>query len=276
MPRVGSDLINHRCNRSRQARADRGPRPELRSVRQRREAIRSHSTYFGTGAVPSVSVVIATRRAEHVAAIVTAMAGQSYPDLELVVCLHGMRPWPALTSMLAESGRPYQAIGVPAETSFGAVLGQATARARGTLLAKVDDDDSYGPEHIWDLVIARHYSGATMVGKGAEFVYLEDGDVTVRRWSGRPESEDTFVAGGTMLIGKSIIELVTGSPCRAVGQALHSATGRRLVPHAPLGYLYHRRARGHTWDPGQEYFLRNTRARWDGRYLPDPGPVTVA
>ena len=38
---------------------------------------------------------------------------------------------------------------------------------------KVDDDDRYGPEHIWDLVLARQFSGATVVGKGAEFVYLE-------------------------------------------------------------------------------------------------------
>jgi hypothetical protein len=29
----------------------------------------------------------------------------------------------------------------------------------------MDDDDFYGPEHVWDLVVARLYSGAEIVGK---------------------------------------------------------------------------------------------------------------
>jgi hypothetical protein len=32
----------------------------------------------------------------------------------------------------------------------------------------------------------------------------------------------------------------------------------------PLGYVYHRRAAGHTWDPGQPYFLDSAYDRWTG------------
>ena len=52
---------------------------------------------------------------------------------------------------------------------IGLLGAEATRVAQGTLLTKVDDDDLYGPEHVWDLVLARCYSGAAVVGKGAEF-----------------------------------------------------------------------------------------------------------
>jgi hypothetical protein len=143
-------------------------------------------------------------------------------------------------------------------------------------VTKFDDDDTYGPEHIWDLVLARHYAAATMVGKGAEFVYLEDARVTVRRWSGKPEWDDTMVAGGTMLIDKADLEELGGwrPVARSVDRGLLdrvNRAGATVYRTHPLGYLYHRRPQGHTWDPGTEFFLQNTRQRWDGLMCPDGG-----
>ena len=73
---------------------------ELRSIAQRREAIRQHSTAFvlsravsdvfpSVGRPPTVTAVLVTRRPGHVAATVDALASQSYPELEIVVGLHG-------------------------------------------------------------------------------------------------------------------------------------------------------------------------------------------
>ena len=44
----------------------------------------------------------------------------------------------------------------------------------------MDDDDWYGKEHISDLLLAASYSNADLVGKGSEFVYLMEEDITVR------------------------------------------------------------------------------------------------
>ena len=159
---------------------------ELRSVRQRRTALRQHSRRFGGGDWPTVSALLATRRPENLPAILRAMLAQSYPNLEIVLCLHGIELPVECATLLAGCGRPYEVVPVPETEIFGAALGLASARASGSLLTKFDDDDTYGPDHVWDLVLARHYSGATLVGKGAEFVYLEDNDLTIRRWSGRP------------------------------------------------------------------------------------------
>ena len=64
------------------------------------------------------------------------------------------------------------------------------------LLSKVDDDDWYGPDHIWDLVLAREVSGAALVGKGSEFVSLASSEATIRRFIGGADTWTTTIGGG--------------------------------------------------------------------------------
>jgi hypothetical protein len=91
---------------------------------------------------------------------------------------------------------PVTVVEAPAGLPFGAVLNRMAAVASGTFLAKVDDDDWYGPDHLADLLLAQLYSGADLVGSAPEFVYLEPLDVTIRRRVGT-ERFAPFVAGGT-------------------------------------------------------------------------------
>ncbi|MFY1697002.1 MULTISPECIES: glycosyltransferase [unclassified Solwaraspora] len=253
---------------------------EARSVRQRRAALRGHAAglrlpALATGGLPvlgqppSVSAILVTRRAELVPVALAAIAAQTYPELEIVLGLHGIDlPEPA-RRMLSDCGRPFEVVRLPASADFGAALGAVTRRARGTLVTKFDDDDSYGVEHVWDLVLARHYSGAVLVGKGAELVHLEREGVTLRRSSGVPEAYGDVVAGGTMLLAKGDLEAVGGwRPVpRSVDLGLIErlrAAGASVYRTHPLGYLYHRRPTGHTWDPGEAYFVDSAYARWPG------------
>lgn len=253
---------------------------EARSVRQRRAALRGHAAglrlpALATGGLPvlgqppSVSAILVTRRAELVPVALAAIAAQTYPELEIVLGLHGIDlPEPA-RRVLSDCGRPFEVVRLPASADFGAALGAVTRRARGTLVTKFDDDDSYGVEHVWDLVLARHYSGAVLVGKGAELVHLEREGVTLRRSSGVPEAYGDVVAGGTMLLAKGDLEAVGGwRPVpRSVDLGLIErlrAAGASVYRTHPLGYLYHRRPTGHTWDPGEAYFVDSAYARWPG------------
>ncbi|MEO3743547.1 glycosyltransferase [Plantactinospora sp. B5E13] len=253
---------------------------EIRAVRQRRAVLRRHGRAFaltglagpafpGLPTVPPVSALLVTRRLAQVPEAVAAIEAQSYPNLEIVLCLHGVTLPADLRSRLADCRRPLEIHEVPAGHSFGAVLGEATARARGSLVTKFDDDDTYGPEHVWDLVLARHHSGATLVGKAAEFVHLAALDTTVRRDAGAPESFTTVVAGGTMLLARGDLEQVGGwrpvprSVDRGLIDRVRRAGGLVYRTH-PLGYVYHRRSTGHTWDPGLEYFLRGGGVQWSG------------
>ncbi|REF94387.1 glycosyltransferase involved in cell wall biosynthesis [Asanoa ferruginea] len=253
---------------------------EAHSVRQRRAALRGHATglvlprlvagaFPLLGELPTVSAILMTRRPERLAPVLDALEKQSYPGLEIVVGLHGCPAPESLTAWAAKCPRPVSVVEVPAGVDFGTALGLATARSNGSLVTKVDDDDTYGPEHVWDLVLARHFSGATLVGKGAEFVHLEERDETIRRKSGNSEAYAEVVAGGTILIGRGDLENAGGwRPVpRSVDLGLITrvkAGGGLVYRTHPFGYVYHRRAQGHTWDPGERYFLDAAFARWPG------------
>jgi hypothetical protein len=90
-----------------------------------------------------------------------------------------------------------------------------------------------------------------------------------------------MVAGGTMLIAKGDLESVGGwRPVpRSVDLGLIDRLrrdGAMIYRTHALGYIYHRRATGHTWDPGDQYFLDAAFARWPGLpplALGDPEPA---
>lgn len=237
---------------------------ELRSVQQRRLAIREHTAGLARTRPPTVSALLVTKRPQLVAHAVAVLAGQTYPELEIVVAVHGS-PAP---SDLSAGDRPLRIVEVPASQVLGEALAAATGAATGELVTKVDDDDRYGPEHIWDLVLARHYSNATVVGKGAEFVYLEPDEMTVRRRMAAEAETDT-VAGGTIALTRAELAASGGWPAvpHSVDRALLDqiiAGGGSVYRTHPLGFIYTRHGAGHTWDPGLEYFKRDPLRTWPG------------
>lgn len=248
---------------------------EARSVAQRRAAMRGHDSGLTTSparpdsALPTVTALVVSRRAHLVSRVVSLLAAQTYPRLEAVVALHGAELGDRTRQELKEASIPVEVVELPATISLGEALSQATLRARGTLVTKVDDDDRYGPEHIWDLVLARRFSGATVVGKAPEFVYLAGEELTIRReWTS--ETYDKVVAGGTIMISRGDLESVGGwrpvprSVDRTLLERVLQAGGLVYRTH-PLGFAYTRHDEGHTWDPGgSEFFLRTAIRKWQG------------
>ena len=81
----------------------------------------------------------------------------------------------------------------------------------GDLLTKMDDDDLYAAHHIWDLVLARQYSGAQLVAKAVETVYLTRTNTTVQQFLGGAETYRwPHLAGGAMMIARGDLERVGG------------------------------------------------------------------
>ena len=147
----------------------------------------------------------------------------------------------------------------PADTIFGKVLEAAARAADGDVILKMDDDDWYSPDAVADLLRARAYSGADLVGMPPEFHYLEERDLTVRR--GHPsELYATFVAGGTMMVDRLMLREVGGfRPVRKYVDAqllaaVRVAGGAIYRTHG-LGYLLRRTSSGHTWQVDLDYLL---------------------
>ena len=244
---------------------------EALSVRMRRAALREHSLGSRVRQVaeraladpprlPLVSILLVTRRPELLARALAAVRRQTYPRLELVLGLHGE----GFGEVAARAAGPAAAVTVlrlDAALPLGSALNAATQAARGTLLTKMDDDDLYGPEHVWDLVLAQEYSRAELVGKGNEFAYLAASDRTIRRFSDGGEGYgSTVLAGGTLLITRHLLDRVGGwtRSRRAVDQALALAVARagsRVYRTHPYGFLLVRHGHQHTWDVPEVHFL---------------------
>ncbi|MFD6949425.1 glycosyl transferase family 2 [Nocardiopsis sp. TSRI0078] len=258
-------------------------RREEYSVRLRRAALRTHGQRsrwraLGTEAgiplprSPRVSVILCTRRPEMVGFALAQIARQRDVDLEVVLTLHGFpADRPEVRSAVAafrDTGLPLVVHEADAGQVFGSVLNDSVARASGDLISKWDDDDWYGPDHLADLLLARTYSGAELVGVGQDFVYLQEVDLTVWR-NRRSEAATRFIAGGTILTDRVVLEETGGfRPLpRAIDTQLLIAVirgGGRIYRAHGLGYVLRRTGGGHTWSEDMGFFLHNHTQQWSG------------
>ena len=249
---------------------DDGLAREQHSVTTRRAALDTHSTLAwrrdlaeraGVRFVgqPKVSVLLATKRPHQLDFAMRQLARQQDVELQVVLGTHGWSV--AEEEVRARLGR-HDVVVRPhdKDTFFGDVLNDAATVADGDVLLKVDDDDWYSPHAIHDLLLARRYTGAEVVGMPSEFVHLEELGVTARR-NHPTEIFNRFVAGGTIMIERHVLRSVGGfrRVRRFVDAQLLNAVeadGGRIYRTHGLGYVLRRTASGHTWQSDPESFRR--------------------
>ena len=163
-----------------------GPPPQLVRYNDWRQVEVAAPGAFEPPLLPLVSVLLVTRRPALLAHALAGLARQTYPRVELVLGLHG-DGFTGVDWCLADLSMPATVVRVDSAQPLGAVLNSAVAASGGTFLTKMDDDDAYGCEHLWDLVLAHEYSQAHLVEKTPEFVYLAASDMTVRMHRGCSE-----------------------------------------------------------------------------------------
>ena len=101
-------------------------------------------------------------------------ASAASTSLELVLAPHGFDPTRPRVRELLGPGVDLQVVpAAPSRRSSATSSTRPPARAGGDVMLKMDDDDWYAPDAIADLLRARAYSGAELVGMPAEFHYLE-------------------------------------------------------------------------------------------------------
>jgi hypothetical protein len=246
---------------------------ERHSIALRRLVHRHHSVYENLAALaaahghtvsasPSVSILMATNRPQMVTFAIEQMAAQQYPNVEILCGLHGFSLPAASRERVAALAPNVQLFDVATDRDLGEVLALLGERATGDLVTKWDDDDWYTTEHLLDLVAAMRYSGAGVVGKPAEYVYLSSLDLTLRRFSTGAETFSTTIAGGTLMLTRSLLDEVGGWPAgpRRVDRLLIEAVeamGAPIYRMHGLGYLLRRdsHATNHTWLAEDDYFL---------------------
>ena len=271
---LGADLHDLMAN-DRVATASAHEREQL-SIAMRRCALRDHSLRSRSRQVlgsanfdaplPEVSILAPTRRPERLGALIDAVGAQTYPRLELVLALHGegFAGDAEMAKLLASLKHSVQVVRVDGVQPLGAVLRAAAAAAGGTLLTKMDDDDFYAREHVWDLVLAHEYSGAALVGKSAEYVYLQRRDQTLRDSYRQGFSERyvpfPVVSGGVLMIARHDLDGAGGwrrvprHVDNALAQDVFALGGRIYWTHG-VGYVRVRHGDEHTWTVDDSHFL---------------------
>ncbi|WP_457207394.1 glycosyltransferase [Nocardioides sp. P5_C9_2] len=245
---------------------------EEHSVTTRRAALLEHSTVAWRArlaaragvrhvARPQVSVLLTTKRPHQLDFALRQLARQRDADFQLVLATHG---WEADEARVRAALPDRDIVLVPRsqDTFFGDVLNAAYEAASGDVLLKVDDDDWYGPHAVVDLLLARRYSGADVVGMPSEFVHLAELGITTRR-NHPTEIFNRFVAGGTIMVDRDVVRGVGGfRPVRRFVDAqllsgIEAAGGRIYRTHG-LGYVLRRLAAGqHTWQVDADSFRKD-------------------
>ncbi len=223
----------------------------------------------GRDPTPAIAAVLVSHRLPDVASTIGAILRQTHRPLELVVGLHGAEPTPEIERLLSTAPIPATALTFDSNLTLGECLNLAAGHTTAPLLAKIDDDDHYGPAHLEDSFHALCYSGADIVGKGAHYTYVADRDATVLR---RPGMEEAFIDGspnGATLVFRRETWDRVGFPHRP----RHVDTGflraaRRVdatvYAASRWEFCYVRRADGHTWDAEDGVFTAGSEPAWDG------------
>lgn len=219
---------------------------------------------------PTISAILATNRPEQLAHAAEQVANQNYEPVEPIFVLHGDGFGDDASRIIDERCPNARTVRVEQHEAFGSALNAGADLATGELITKMDDDDWYGADHLWDLVHAMEYSGAELIAKAAEWVYLSELDITMRRFSFGAESYTATMAGGTMMMRRSDFDAV-GRFRRArrhIDLGLINDVGRlggETYRTHGFGYLLNRNASGHTWDIGVDYFLEQSTTQIRGR-----------
>jgi Glycosyl transferase family 2 len=254
---------------------------ERASIRVRRAALRHHSPQARwrqiAGALgidlPSpalVSVVLSTRRQEWLEHGIAQVLRQTYEPRELIVCLHGDEFTEDVEDRVrAQAPDPVKIVRVDDELTLGESLNAGVAVSEGDVVTKMDDDDYYTVDHLWDLVLALEYAEADLVGKGAEFVYVSTVDLTIRRFIGPAETDHSRLGGGVMMARREPLLEIGGWPARNRGEdgwlvKNFKSAGKRVHRTHGFGYILNRHMRGHTWNTYADYFLVQSQREWRG------------
>lgn len=220
---------------------------------------------------PTVSALAVTNRPHQVEHVLRQLGGQRGCRPQVILLTHGFEVEPALVDRAREWGLDQLVtLTGPADASLGTCLNLAIEAADGDLLAKVDDDDLYGPHYLADQRAALGYSGADIVGKAAHYLYLADLDVTALRYAEQEHRRTDFVPGPTLMIRNALAHAVPfadrtrGEDTQFLRDAV--AAGAEIYSADRFNFVQVRGSWGHTWTVSDAELLSAARVEFFGRH----------
>jgi len=218
---------------------------------------------------PSVSVLVATIRPDDLTSLLSQLLQQSLSTFELRLGLHAVELTGLHKKQISALNRRKVKVFVQkfeADNTLGTILSSLAQQSSCDFIAKMDDDDYYGPEHLRDLLDAALDTGAEIVGRAMNYIYLEPLDITVRKFSRGSmqtvEHYSDWICGGTILAKRTAAQTAGwfGSGSSAVDHyLLNSVTnnGGKIWRTFGAGYIYRRGFTPHTYVTNYSKYLNN-------------------
>ena len=244
---------------------------EMERVAESRSKRRAANYKYG-----KVAVVLASNRPNDLMDVFKDIERQTLPEFELLLGCHGFTPSIAMKKALDRLKR--RKISVRYFTyepsiTLGSMLTDLARKSDSEFVAKMDDDDIYGPEHLRDLLDVINEKNCEVVGRAMNYIYLEPIDLTVRRFAGVGVSDvelfSDWICGGTILVTRSAGEKADwfGSGTTAVDTHLLSritSNGGKIYRTFGAGYIYRRRSGQHTYATNYGKYLNGIEDQWVG------------
>lgn len=211
----------------------------------------------------SVSAVVSTNRPGHLDDIISTHAAQVHENRELVLVTHGFdAPHDFAVRAAAAGIENLTIIRAEASETLGECLNKGVLAADGTIVAKMDDDDIYGPHYLSDQLAALRYSDADLVGKQAHYLYLRSRNIVMCRF---PEREHRFtdLVMGPTLLGRRDLFIKHKFARRTQGEDTELqqrlvASGARIYSSDRFNFVQIRGDHAHTWSIDDDQLLANS------------------
>lgn len=187
---------------------------------------------------PLVSLILVTMRPHLLVDIRAMLDQQTCTNTEIIIALHGHAIRSLTAAQQAALAGARVVMELPGDWSLGRCLNAAVSEARGDFIAKIDDDDLYGPHYLEETVAHLLRGDGAVVGKAEIYVYLEGSGVVLLWRPGLSHKRLKFIAGATLACARSLalrtpfrdVSLGEDScfleDCRSAGQIIY-ATSRR-------------------------------------------------
>ena len=218
---------------------------------------------------PSVSVLVATIRPDDLTSLLSQLLQQSLATFELRLGLHAVELTGLHKKQISALNRRKVKVFVQkfdADYTLGTILSSLAQESSCDFIAKMDDDDYYGPEHLRDLLDAALDTGAEVVGRAMNYIYLEPLNITVRKFSRGSmqtvEHYSDWICGGTILAKRTTAQTAGwfGGGSSAVDHFLLNAVtsnGGKIWRTFGAGYIYRRGFTPHTYVTNYSKYLNN-------------------
>lgn len=209
-----------------------------------------------------VSVITCTNKQGFMENILQNFMRQEYGNKELIVVLNNNavieREWLDRTSGHGN----IRVLRMDESKTLGECLNFAVEQAKGSFIAKFDDDDYYAPFYLTDMIDCFKYADAEIVGKYSYYCYLEDLGILALRFKGLEYRYTDFLSGATMVAKKEVFDSVRfdSLPSGTDTQFYRAcdAKGIRLYSSDRFNYACFRSSKAglHTWKMDCGEFLK--------------------